>query len=375
MGGFLTTLCRGLVDEAGAPVVESAAMPGMPPQVICYERADDIGFGVSGVVSRARGIRTSFPGFDPAMVPMCTRVREERSRICWTRSGSAAGRGWCVLNYRMIRRRGEKAARNSPTRRWSCREYSARFLAKHDGIRIFPGQFNTVGGWRDHGLGAGPESGRPRPWPGRSWRMARMCGLRLADQGRGQKGRPDADIMPAWTCAPQTVVGDGPDGPVGLGHRRYFSGCRVGIIAGNGPLGMKQVVICRKAAHSPRARCCTPSANREPEIFGVPVTCCRTGGVAWASSCPPGSTTPARTAYRYLQHWMRHPYLWRILEGWPAAVLRGQEPFGVPGGGEPFLVGDGKPANRRGLGLDQRAHGLGRGRGLDDRGATGRGRA
>ena len=31
----------------------------MPPQVICYERADDIGFGVSGVVTRARGIRAA----------------------------------------------------------------------------------------------------------------------------------------------------------------------------------------------------------------------------------------------------------------------------------------------------------------------------
>ena len=46
MGGFLTTLSRQLVKEDGTPAVESAAAPGMPPQVICYERADDIGFGV-----------------------------------------------------------------------------------------------------------------------------------------------------------------------------------------------------------------------------------------------------------------------------------------------------------------------------------------
>ena len=50
MGGFLTTLTRGLVKEDGTPVADSKVMPGMPPQVICYERADDIGFGVSGVV-------------------------------------------------------------------------------------------------------------------------------------------------------------------------------------------------------------------------------------------------------------------------------------------------------------------------------------
>ena len=56
-GGFLTTLSRELVNPDGTPKLESAVSPGMPPQVICYERADDIGFGVSGVVTRARGIR------------------------------------------------------------------------------------------------------------------------------------------------------------------------------------------------------------------------------------------------------------------------------------------------------------------------------
>ncbi len=53
-------------------------MPGLPLQVICYERADDIGFGVSGVVTRARGIRASFPDLDPAQIPMATPVSSEK---------------------------------------------------------------------------------------------------------------------------------------------------------------------------------------------------------------------------------------------------------------------------------------------------------
>ena len=77
VGGFLTTLSRGLTDEDGNPVVESKSMPGMPPQVICYERSDDIGFGVSGVVTKARGIRASFPDFDPGEVPMTVPVKKE----------------------------------------------------------------------------------------------------------------------------------------------------------------------------------------------------------------------------------------------------------------------------------------------------------
>ncbi|MGA2990853.1 MAG: hypothetical protein ABSD88_10310, partial [Candidatus Korobacteraceae bacterium] len=78
MGGFLTTLSRSLMKEDGSPAVESKAIPGMPLQVICYERADDLGFGVSGVVSRARGIRQSFPDLDPAQIPMAAPVRSEK---------------------------------------------------------------------------------------------------------------------------------------------------------------------------------------------------------------------------------------------------------------------------------------------------------
>ena len=78
MGGFLTTLARGLVNEDGSPTVESQAMPGMPLQVICYERADDLGFGVSGVVSRARGIKQSFPELDVSQIPMAARVGQEK---------------------------------------------------------------------------------------------------------------------------------------------------------------------------------------------------------------------------------------------------------------------------------------------------------
>src|SRR5919205_3457879 len=78
MGGFLTTLTRGLVKDDGTPAVESAVAPGLPPQVVCYERADGLGFGVSGVVTKARGIRASFPDLDASQIPMATAVKDEK---------------------------------------------------------------------------------------------------------------------------------------------------------------------------------------------------------------------------------------------------------------------------------------------------------
>src|ERR1035437_6068392 len=77
-GGFLTTLSRGLTNPDGSPKVESAVMPGAPPQVICYERADDIGFGVSGVVTRARGIPTTSRNLDPSQFPMGAPFKHEK---------------------------------------------------------------------------------------------------------------------------------------------------------------------------------------------------------------------------------------------------------------------------------------------------------
>ena len=76
--GFLTALSKQLVNPDGTPAVESAVMPGMPPQVLCYERADDIGFGVSGVVTRGRGLRAAFPDLDPKQIPMAAPVTEEK---------------------------------------------------------------------------------------------------------------------------------------------------------------------------------------------------------------------------------------------------------------------------------------------------------
>ena len=78
MGGFLTTLSRELVNPDGSPRFESKAAPGLPLQVLCYERADDIGFGVSGVVTKARGIRASFPDLDESQIPMAAPVRDEK---------------------------------------------------------------------------------------------------------------------------------------------------------------------------------------------------------------------------------------------------------------------------------------------------------
>jgi electron-transferring-flavoprotein dehydrogenase len=78
MGGFLTTLSRSLLNADGSVRLQSTTSPGLPLQVICYERADGLGFGVSGAVTRGRGIRGSFPGVDLTEIPMAAAVKTEK---------------------------------------------------------------------------------------------------------------------------------------------------------------------------------------------------------------------------------------------------------------------------------------------------------
>ena len=66
-GGFLTTLAPAIAELPTAP------------QVMCYERADGLAFGVSGAVTRARGIRQSFPEIDVSTIPLAANVRRTAS--------------------------------------------------------------------------------------------------------------------------------------------------------------------------------------------------------------------------------------------------------------------------------------------------------
>jgi len=95
MGGFLSTLNRAWIQNPADPAFESRVAPGLPLQVLCYERADDIAAGVSGVVTAARGIRESFPDFNPADIPMAAPVRSERIMYLLDPVG-ASRRSWLM---------------------------------------------------------------------------------------------------------------------------------------------------------------------------------------------------------------------------------------------------------------------------------------
>lgn len=334
--GFLTTLSRAVVREDGTTAVESRVSPGLPLQVTCFERADDIGAGVSGVVTRARAIRESFPGFDASQVPMAAPVGREHVVYLLDPVGASRRSATLQLGDRIIRALGgvlpyEHQALSLP--------YVPEFLRKHGGL-VFPlGQFmQWVGGQL---MGAGVV----QVWPGTPVKEAlldgdRVAGVRLVDQGTDLQGRPESGFMPGMDIrASLTVVADGPVGPIGRQLDARF-GMPPGHHVRDWALGMKIVVDMREDCGLVPGTVIHTFGYPEPEIFGfLYVNDARTASLG--IFVPSWFDSPVRTAYRYLQHWMLHPYLWRHLQGgrlrsWGAKSLQESGKRG-----EPYLVGDG----------------------------------
>jgi len=337
MGGFLTTLSKGLVKEDGSPVVESAVMPGMPPQVICYERADDPGLGVSGVVTGARAIRETFPGLKPADVPMCAAIAEEKLVYLLDPVG-ASRRPW-------IMRAADKGIRALGDRLpWYHDQavelpYIPPFLQKHDGLTFSIGQFNQ---WVAGEVMAG---GVAQVWPATPvaeplLENRTVVGVRLADQGVDKKGTPEGAYMPGMDVrAPLTVVGDGPVGAVGRALDRV-RGLPEGHHQRDFAVGMKLVVELPEGCALKEGTVIHTVGYPEPEIFGFLYVL--PGNVASLGIFVPSwFDNPVRTAYRYLQHWMQHPYLWKHLKGGTLRSFGAKTLQEAGRNGEPYLVGDG----------------------------------
>ncbi len=336
MGGFLTTLSRSLLREDGTPLIESRTCPGLPPQVICYERADDIGFGVSGVVSRARGIRATFPDLDPAQIPMAAPVVHEK--VLYLLDPIGASRRSKALRLADACIRGLRAVLPYEYHALSL-PYLPPFLRKEGGLVLSIGQFIQWVGGQVMG------SGTVQIWPGTPVASplvedGRVVGVRLLDQGTDLRGNPDAGFMPGMDIrAALTVVGDGPVGPIGRQLDERF-GLPVGHHRREWAVGAKMVVDLREDVTLAPGTVLHTFGFPEPEIFGFLYV--HPGRVASLGIFVPSwFDSPVRTSYRYLQHWMLHPYLWRYLQGgklrsWGAKTL-----LEAGRRGEPFLAGEG----------------------------------
>jgi electron-transferring-flavoprotein dehydrogenase len=333
MGGFLTTLARGLYREDGTPRLQSTFAEGMPLQIACYERADDIAFGVSGVATRARGLKTSLPDFNPAQVHMAAEIQHEHVVYLLDPVGASRRPTSLRVADRLLR-----AAGRVRHHAWEL-PWIPAFLRKEGGLILSIGQFNQWVGNAVMGSGAAVI------WPGSPVKEPlidgnRVVGVRLVDQGTDRQGLPADGFMPGMDVhAALTVVGDGPVGAVGRRLDEHF-GMPPGHEHTEWAVGTKMVVDLPEDSGLEAGTIFHTFGYPEPEIFGF-LYVHNPQLVSLGIFVPSWFQSPARTSYRYLQHWMLHPFFWRFLQGgrlrsWGAKSLQesGRK-------GEPWLVGDG----------------------------------
>jgi len=340
MGGFLTTLTRAWSENPADPAFESKASPGMPLQVLCYERADDVAAGVSGVVTRAQGIRTTFPALNPAEIPMAVEVADERVFYLLDPIGASRRSFTLRAADKALRAAGgliglKDLAFELP--------WTPAFLHKHNGLVLSIGQFNQ---WVAAQL---MSTGLVQIWPGtpvseplfdETSSGRKIAGLRLVDQGVDKSGAETDGFMPGMDIrASLTVIGDGPVGAVSQAIDQRF-GLPPGHSHREWALGMKFVIELPESSTLKPGTVWHTFGYPEPEIFGF-LYVHPDRLVSVGIFVPSWLSDPSRTAYRYLQHYIQHPALWPhlkdgILRSWGAKSLEesGQH-------GEPFLTGNG----------------------------------
>ena len=366
-GGFLTTLTRAWNENPADPAFESRVAPGMPLQVLCYERADDISSGVSGVVTRALGIRASFPALNPSDIPMAVPVSSER--VMYLLDPIGASRRSFVLRAADFVLRAVRPLVGLKDHAFTL-PWTPAFLNKHGGLVLGIGQFNQ---WVGSQLMA---SGLVQIWPGtpaseplfsgNNVEGYKIEGLRLADQGVDKSGSPTDGFMAGMDVRAQlTVVGDGPVGAVGQAIDN-----KLGLPPGHShrewALGMKFVIELPEDSPLKPGTVWHSFGFPEPEIFGF-LYVHPERLVSVGIFIPSWMHDPTRTAYRYLQHYIQHPALWKYLKdgtlrSWGAKSL---EESGKQG--EPYLCGDGYARIGEGSGSTNMLTGSG----VDEAWATG----
>jgi electron-transferring-flavoprotein dehydrogenase len=347
VGGFLTTLTQAWMKNPADPAFESKIAPGMPLQVVCYERADDIASGVSGLVTRARGIRATFPHLNPDDIPMAAEVKQERVLYLLDPHGASRRSRSLRCADALLRTAGRLLGVKDSAFKLP---WTPGFLHKKDGLVLSIGQFNQ---WVGSQL---MSTGLVQIWPGTPisaplFANRTVTGLRLADQGVDKHGAPADGYMPGMDVrARLTVVGDGAVGPVGQAIDQRL-GMPEGHARRDWAMGMKFVIELPPDESAMSDTGEQPSSLQpgtvwhtfgypEPEIFGF-LYVHPNRLVSVGIFVPSWMGDPSRTAYRYLQHFIQHPALWRYLKN---GTLRSWGAKSVEESGrrgEPFLAGNG----------------------------------
>ena len=288
-------------------------------------------------MTRARGIRAAFPDLDASQIPMAASVRREK--VLYLLDPVGASRRSAALRAADVAVRAARFAL-----RYECDAvelpYTPAFLHKQDGFVFSMGQLMQ---WMS---GQVLSTGTVQIWPATPVASAlvegrAVKGVRLVDQGVDRLGNPEGAFMPGMdVTAALTVVGDGPVGAVGRQLDRELGLPPASHGRRDWAVGMKFVVDLPEGTPLEPGTVLHTLGFPEPEIFGfLYVHPDRVASVG--IFVPSWFESPVRTSYRYLQHYVQHPYLWRFLKDAKLRSWGAKSILESGRRGEPLLAGDG----------------------------------
>ncbi len=334
--GFLSEITKKITAEDGSVNLPSRVMPGMPLQIMCYERADDIGFGVSGVVSKAESIQRSYPELNAADIPLTSKVKTEKLVYLLDPHGASSRSIWLKIADSAIRLFKWLPRINNQALELF---FIPSFLRKDKGLIFSIGQFSQWVASRVLGTGL------VQLWPGMPVDKAlfskdKMIGVQMMDQGTDKDGNAADGFTPGMQIESDlTVIGDGPVGNIGRQIDETF-GLPDEHEQKDWAVGMKMVIELPSHTLLKAGTVIHTFGYPEPELFGFLYV--HSDDIASIGLFVPSwYENPVRTAYRYLQHYIQHPYFWNNLKGgklksWGAKSIQESGKRG-----EPRLAGDG----------------------------------
>ena len=311
--GFLATLTPLLAqtNPDGSWKFPSPSNPGMPLQVACYERADDIGLGVSGVATKGKYLSSILKDEHlKNAASLLTPITSEQL-VYLTDPHKASLRPWYVkMADQFLNLLGKNYGWRFP--------WQPPSMTKEGGFTFSLGQLISA-------LGQDiMAQGTVQLWPSCPvddfiMEDGKVAGIKLVNQGVDRQGNPTANFLPGTQVkAALTVLADGPYGNLGQRADELF-----GLEEGSAPtpdnwaIGMKGVYDL-----DPQV---VTDLNLRPgfvlhtlgypelEVFGfiyvfAPHTAC--AGIMVSSTME----HPIRTVYPYWQTWLQHPRIAPLLK-------------------------------------------------------------
>lgn len=296
--GFLYKLSS-LLDKEGSK----------PLNIVCFERSSVVGSGVSGVVTKAEAIQGTLGLQKLLKVNGITKVEEEKLLY--------------LFDYLKVSKRSfllkavdyflEQLERLKKDKSKSFKiPFIPSFFSKKDGYAFSISSFLSFIA-EDISCNSNIQIWPEMPVEKLIFKDGKVTGIKLIDQGVNSDGTKSENFTKGFNVKAKLVVlADGATGCVGKSFNSKFN---IGTSndRGSWAAGMKLQVELSPDSCLKKGTVIHTLGFPEPEIFGF-IYALENNMASIGLLVSSSFESPIKTTYRYLQHWILHPAVYKYLK-------------------------------------------------------------